>query len=120
MRKYDIKNKRNIGIIIGISIIIIIMFSLVIKLFLSSDKKEYTVHDGALVFDKDKSIIKVTEDSTIKKKWNNKYYLKFKDNNYELGNTAFCYNEKKIIAVFDTEGRTHGKSKSNRIKRNNS
>ena len=26
MRKYDIKNKRNIGIIIGISIIIIIMF----------------------------------------------------------------------------------------------
>ena len=24
----------------------------------------------------------------------------------------FCYNEKKIIAVFDTEGRTHGKSKS--------
>ena len=67
MRKYDIKNKRNIGIIIGISIIIIIMFSLVIKLFLSSDKKEYTVHDGALVFDKDKSIIKVTEDSTIKK-----------------------------------------------------
>ena len=83
MRKYDIKNKRNIGIIIGISIIIIIMFSLVIKLFLSSDKKEYTVHDGALVFDKDKSIIKVTEDSTIKKKWNNEYYLKFKDNNYE-------------------------------------
>lgn len=94
MRKYDIKNKRNIGIIIGISIIIIIMFSLVIKLFLSSDKKEYTVHDGALVFDKDKSIIKVTEDSTIKKKWNNKYYLKFKDNNYELGNTAISYNEK--------------------------
>ena len=32
----------------------------------------------------------------------------------------FCYNEKKIIAVFDTERRTHGKSKSNRIKRNNS
>ena len=94
MRKYDIKNKRNIGIIIGISIIIIIMFSLVIKLFLSSDKKEYTVHDGTLVFDKDKSIIKVTEDSTIKKKWNNEYYLKFKDNNYELGNTAISYNEK--------------------------
>ena len=33
---------------------------------------------------------------------------------------SFCYNEKKIIAVFNTEGRTHGKSKSNRIKRNNS
>ncbi len=50
------------------------MFSLVIKLFLSSDKKEYTVHDGALVFDKDKSIIKVTEDSTIKKKHKVNYF----------------------------------------------
>lgn len=56
--------------------------------------KRNIIHDGALVFDKDKSIIKVTEDSTIKKKWNNKYYLKFKDNNYELGNTAISYNEK--------------------------
>ena len=65
MRKYDIKNKRNIGIIIGISIIIIIMFSLVIKLFLSSDKKEYTVHDGTLVFDKDKSIIIASQSALI-------------------------------------------------------
>ena len=39
MRKYDIKNKRNIGIIIAISVLIIIMFSLVIRLFLSIDKK---------------------------------------------------------------------------------
>ena len=38
----------------------------------------------------------------------------------ELSNLTLGYNEKKIIAVFDTEGRTHGKSKSNRIKRNNS
>ena len=68
MRKYDIKNKRNIGIIIGISIIIIIMFSLVIKLFLSSDKKEYTVHDGALVFDKDNFIIKVVDQTNNTRK----------------------------------------------------
>lgn len=94
MRKYDIKNKRNIGIIIGISVITIIMFSLVIKFFLSGDRKEYIVNDGALVFDKDKSIIKIDENSTIKKKWNNEYYLKYKDKNYELGNTAISYNEK--------------------------
>lgn len=46
MRKYDIKNKRNIGIIIGISIIIIIMFFLVIKFFLSLNKEEYIVSKG--------------------------------------------------------------------------
>ena len=88
------KNKRNIGIIIGISVITIIMFSLVIKFFLSGDRREYVVNDGALVFDKDKSIIKIDESSTIKKKWNNEYYLKFKDKNYELGDTAISYNEK--------------------------
>ena len=88
------KNKRNIGIIIGISVITIIMFSLVIKFFLSGDRREYVVNDGALVFDRDKSIIKIDESSTIKKKWNNEYYLKFKDKNYELGDTAISYNEK--------------------------
>ena len=72
------KNKRNIGIIIGISVITIIMFSLVIKFFLSGDRREYVVNDGALVFDKDKSIIKIDESSTIKKKWNKLIKIKIK------------------------------------------
>ena len=93
MRKYDIKNKRNIGIIIGISIIIIIMFSLCIKLFLSSDKKEYLISEGTLVFDKDKSIIKVENDSIIKTKWNNDYYLIYDNSSSDLGKTAITYNE---------------------------
>lgn len=93
MRKYDIKNKRNIGIIIVISVIIIIMFSLVIRMFLTSDKKEYVVSAGTLVFDKDKTIIKVEDTGIIKTKWNNDYYLKYNDNNYELGDTAISYNE---------------------------
>ncbi|MGN1311629.1 MAG: hypothetical protein ACI4U4_01290, partial [Bacilli bacterium] len=93
MRKYDIKNKRNIGIIIGISVLIIIMFSLIIKLFLSSDKKEYTVYSGSLVFDKDKSIVKIKENGIIKKKWNNDYYLIYDDKNILLGDSAISYNE---------------------------
>lgn len=91
MRKYDIKNKRNIGIIIGISVLIIIMFSLIIKLFLSSDKKEYTVYSGSLVFDKDKSIVKIKENGVIKKKWNNDYYLIYDDKNILLGDSAISY-----------------------------
>lgn len=93
MRKYDIKNKRNIGIIIVISVIIVVMFSLVIKLFLSSEKKEYEVLGSTLVFDKDKTIVKVDTSGIIKTKWNNEYYLIYNDNDYELGNTAIAYKE---------------------------
>jgi len=93
MRKYDIKNKRNIGIIVVISIVIIIMFSLFIKFFLSSEKEEYVVSGGTVVFDKDKSIIKLNNNGIIKTKWNNDYYLMYNDNDYELGNTAISYNE---------------------------
>lgn len=49
MRKYDIKNKRNIGIILAISIGIIIMFSLGIKLFLGTDRQEYQVDTNTIV-----------------------------------------------------------------------
>ena len=93
MRKYDIKNKRNIGIIIVISVIIIIMFSLIISLFLNAEKKEYQVVDGTLVFDKDKTIVKVDNSGIIKTKWNNDYYLIYNDDNYELGDTAIAFNE---------------------------
>ena len=73
MRKYDIKNKRNIGIIIGISIIIIIMFFLVIKFFLSLNKEEYIVSKGNIVFDKDKTTIKINSEGNIKTKWKWEY-----------------------------------------------
>lgn len=93
MRKYDIKNKRNIGIIIVISVIIIIMFSLIIRLFLRAEKEEYVLSSGTLVFDKDKTIIKVDNTGIIKTKWNNDYYLIYNDDNYELGDTAIAYND---------------------------
>ena len=93
MRKYDIKNKRNIGIIIGISIIIIIMFSLVIKFFLSLNKEEYLESKGNIVFDKDKTLIKLDSDGKIKTKWKGEYYLTYDGKDYELGNTAIAFNE---------------------------
>lgn len=93
MRKYDIKNKRNIGIIIGISIIIIIMFSLVIKFFLSLSKEEYIVSKGNIVFDKDKTTIKLNSEGKIKTKWKGEYYLTYDGKDYELGNTALAFNE---------------------------
>lgn len=93
MRKYDMKNKRNIGIIIGISIIIIIMFSLIIRFFFTMNREEYTVTSGSVVFDKDKTLIKLDNDGIIKTKWKGEYYLIYNDKNYELGNTALAFNE---------------------------
>lgn len=93
MRKYDKKNKRNIGIILVISALIIVMFSLVINLFLSRDKNEYKVEEKTLVFDKDKTIIKTERPAVIKTKWNKKYYLIQDKISTELGNTAITYNE---------------------------
>lgn len=91
MRKYDKKNKRNIVIIIAISALIVIMFSLVIKLFLSIDKKDYSVPIDNIVFNKDKELIKLNSEGTIKQKWNKEYYLTYNDENIELGNTAMAY-----------------------------
>lgn len=95
MRKYDIKNKRNIGIILAISVGIIIMFSLCIKIFLSTDREEYQVSSNTIVFDKDKEIIKLSDSGIIKTKWNKEYYLTYQKEDYELGNTALAYNEEK-------------------------
>ena len=95
MRKYDIKNKRNIGIILAISIGIIIMFSLGIKLFLGTDRQEYQVDTNTIVFDKDKTPIKLQDSGIIKTKWNKEYYLIYQDKDYELGSAALAYNEDK-------------------------
>lgn len=93
MRKYDMKNKRNIGVIIAISIIIIIMFSLIIRFFFTMNREEYTITSGSIVFDKDKTLIKLDSDGIIKTKWKGEYYLIYNDENYELGNTALAFNE---------------------------
>lgn len=93
MRKYDIKNKRNIGIILLIAVGIVIMFSLVISSFLRRDKNEYQVEENVIVFDKDKTLIKTSVSSVIKTKWNNKYYLIMDKEDIELGNTALTFNE---------------------------
>lgn len=97
MRKYDIKNKRNIGIILAISLLIIIMFSLVITNFNNRDKNEYKVEEKTIVFDKDKTIVKTDSPAIIKTKWNKKYYLIKNKENIELGNTAITYNEESGV-----------------------
>ena len=51
MRKYDKKNKMNIGIIIGISIVIIVIFSYFIFKVISMSRIEYKIDKGSIFYD---------------------------------------------------------------------
>lgn len=91
MRKYDKKNKRNIGIILGIGIFIIIIFSYFVYKDIGISKIEYNVLSGSVLYDVDKDMIKLDKDGIIKKKWGKKYYLIYNDKNYLLGNDSVVY-----------------------------
>ena len=92
MRKYDIKNKKYIGIIMGIALIIIIIFSLFIKHVIDVGKIEYNIDSDSVVFDNDKNMITTTEESIIKQKWSGNYYMIYKDDMINLGSHSVIYN----------------------------
>ena len=74
MRKYDSKNKRNIGIIIVICILVTVIFSFFLIKVINKTKIKYELDMSSLLFDIDKNAILLNESGTIKKKWN-KYQI---------------------------------------------
>lgn len=92
MRKYDQRNKKNIGIIIGICLLVAIIFSYFLIKEIKLSKIKYELESNTILFDIDKNTILLNETSTIKKKWNNKYYLKYKDENYQIGTHVIAFN----------------------------
>lgn len=91
MRKYDKKNKNNIGIILGVSLVIVIIFSYFVFKMISVSRIEYQVLSGSILYDVDKNMLKLDSDGKIKIKWNSKYYLLYNDDNYLLGNNSVVY-----------------------------
>jgi hypothetical protein len=91
MRKYDKKNKRNIGIILAIAVIIVIIFSYFIYRVISISKIEYKVLDGSILYDDDKNMIELEGEGLIKVKWSSKYYLVYNNSSYLLGDDAVVY-----------------------------
>ena len=73
MRKYDSKNKFNIGIIVGVCIVFAIIFSYFLIKEIKLSKVKYYLDANTLVFDIDKNNILLNEQGTIKKKWNKNY-----------------------------------------------
>ena len=92
-RKYDLKNKRSIIIIIIISIVIISIFSFFIYKYIKVSKVDYLVSSNSLLFDINKTPVVVNDNAKLKIKWNNNYYLIYKEKEIVLGKQAVVYNE---------------------------
>lgn len=91
MRKYDGKNKKFIGIILGIVLVIIIIFSFFLKKVLDVGKIEYTISANSVVFDADKNKIDITKDTKLKVKWSGNYYLLDDDKMINLTDHTVVY-----------------------------
>jgi len=96
MRKYDSKNKVNIGIIVGICIVFAIIFSYFLIKEIKLSKIKYELVPSTLVFDVDKNTILLNETGTIKKKWNKKYYLNYGDEQYQIGTHVIAFNNNEL------------------------
>lgn len=95
MRKYDKRNKMYMLMVMISSIILIIIFSFFINKVITNGKLVYEIDAGSIMYDKDKNLIKIDEDATLKIKWNDMYYLMYKDDVYLLGKNAIIYNPAK-------------------------
>lgn len=92
MRKYDSKNKRNIGIIIGICILFAVIFSYFLLKEIKVSKIRYELEKSTVLFDIDKNNILLNETGVIKKKWNQKYFLTYKEEQYNIGTHVVAFN----------------------------
>ena len=92
MRKYDSKNKRNIGIIVGICILFAIIFSYFLIKEIKLSKIKYELEESTILFDNDKNSILLYSAGTVKKKWNQKYYLNYEKEQYNIGTHVIAYN----------------------------
>ena len=91
-RKYDSRNKRNFIIIIILAIIIVCIFSLFIYKYSSASKIEYVIESGSVLQDVNKNYITVDDDATLKIRWDDSYYLIYKDKKINLGKKVIVYN----------------------------
>ena len=114
MRKYDSKNKRNIGIIIGICLIVIVIFSYFLYKEIKVSKIKYELEESTTLFDADKNKIFLEKTGLIKKRWSNNYYLDYDSNKYQIGSHVIAYtNNKSMISLYGEFYEVNKKSEVN-------
>lgn len=96
MRKYDGKNKRNIGIIIGICILFAVIFSYFLIKEIKISKIRYELEKSTVLFDIDKNTILLNDTGIIKKKWGKKYFLIYEDEQHDIGTHVIAFNNNEV------------------------
>lgn len=91
-RKYDDRNKRNFVIIMVLSLLVIGIFSLFIYKYNKASKIFYVLSAETAVQDINRDYFLIDEDATLKIRWNDNYYLMYKDNKIDLGKKVITYN----------------------------
>ncbi|MCI8445635.1 MAG: hypothetical protein HFG15_04265, partial [Bacilli bacterium] len=100
MRKLTKGNKTSFGIFTVVVIFIVVLFVFGIYQMMNSERYEYEVMKNSFVYDETYNLIEVTNDTTLSRKWNGRYYLKSTDHTYQtpLGLETVIYqaDEKKL------------------------
>lgn len=91
-RKYDVRNKRNIIIIMVLSLLVIGIFSLFILKYMKTSKIFYEIPLGSVLQDVDKNYLEVEDDAMLKMRWNDNYYLDYQDKRVTFGKKVISYN----------------------------
>ena len=91
-RKYDLRNKRNFVIILILSILIIVIFSLFIYKYVHTSKLAYKVDIGSVIQDVNKNYLTIDREAELRVRWNDSYYLVYQDKKVSLGKKVVVYN----------------------------
>ena len=105
-RKYDVKNKRNFIIIIGLSIAIVGIFSLFIYNYSKAAKIEYLIESGSVLQDVEKNYLNLDDDAKLKVRWDGNYYLIYNEKKISLGKKVIAYNTIRVVTVNNTQSTT--------------
>ena len=91
-RKYDGKNKRSFIIIVILSVLVVVIFSLFIYKYVKTAKIEYKIEAGTVLQDVDKNYLTIDSDAKLKIRWSGNYYLVYNDEIVNLDKKVITYN----------------------------
>lgn len=92
MRKYNNSTKKTMIIIGILFVVIVIIFSYAIKKSIEIDKTAYEIVSGSIMFDKEYNMLTTSGEGILKIKWGGDYYLKYNEEDYDIGPHAVVYN----------------------------
>lgn len=93
IRKYDRKNKMKILFVTVLSLLIFSLFIFIVVVVYKQVNKEFVINKNSVLFDINNNIIRTDSDAFLKTKWNNNWFLDYKEEKHNLGNNVVVYNE---------------------------